>query len=44
LRTTSACARTEFLTIAAMVVLSIWLGQKGSPESKDPATQHSWNQ
>jgi hypothetical protein len=32
--------QSEFLAILAMVVLTIWLRQKGSPESKDPATPH----
>ena len=30
--------QSEFLAILAMVVLTIWLRQKGSPESKEPAT------
>ena len=32
--------QSEFLAILAMVVLTIWLREKGSPESKDPATPH----
>ena len=32
--------QSEFLAILAMVVLTIWLRQRGSPESKDPATPH----
>lgn len=33
--------QSEFLSIGAMVVLSIFLRQKGSPESKPVATPHS---
>jgi hypothetical protein len=33
--------QSEFLAIGAMVVLSIWLRQKGSPESKRVAAPHS---
>jgi hypothetical protein len=32
--------QSEFLAILAMVVLAVFLRQKGSPESKDPATPH----
>ena len=32
--------QSEFLAIAAMVVLSIWLRQRGSPESKPVDTPH----
>jgi hypothetical protein len=31
---------SEFLSIAAMVILSIYLRQKGSPESKPVDTPH----
>lgn len=33
--------QSEFLSLAAMVVLTIWLRQKGSPESKPVAAPHS---
>ena len=33
--------QSEFLAVAAMVVLSIWLREKGSPESKPVARPHS---
>jgi hypothetical protein len=33
--------QSEFLAIFAIVVLSIWLRQKGSPESKPVAASHS---
>jgi hypothetical protein len=33
--------QSEFLAVLAMVVLSIWLREKGSPESKDVETPHS---
>jgi hypothetical protein len=33
--------QSEFLAVAAMVVLSIWLRQKGSPESKPVDAPHS---
>jgi hypothetical protein len=36
--------QSEFLAIFAMVVLTIWLRQKGSPESKNPATPHWENE
>jgi len=32
--------QSEFLSVAAIVVLSIWLRQKGSPESKPVAAPH----
>ena len=32
--------QSEFLSIAAMVILTIWLRQHGSPESKPVATPH----
>jgi hypothetical protein len=35
--------QSEFLAIAAMVVLTIFLRQRGSPESKPVATPHSEN-
>ena len=36
--------QSEFLAIAAMVILSIWLRQKGSPESKPVDAPHSENE
>jgi prolipoprotein diacylglyceryltransferase len=33
--------QSEFLAIAAMVILTIWLRQKGSPESKPVDAPHS---
>jgi hypothetical protein len=33
--------QSEFLAVGSMVVLSIWLRQKGSPESKPVAAPHS---
>jgi hypothetical protein len=33
--------QSEFLAVAAMVLLSIWLRQKGSPESKPVAAPHA---
>jgi hypothetical protein len=33
--------QSEFLSVAAIVLLSIWLRQKGSPESKPVAAPHS---
>jgi hypothetical protein len=33
--------QSEFLAIFCMVVLSIWLRQRGSPESKPVAAPHS---
>ena len=33
--------QSEFLSVAAMVVLSIWLRQRGSPESKPPEAPHA---
>ncbi|HEX9918160.1 MAG TPA: DUF6766 family protein, partial [Pyrinomonadaceae bacterium] len=33
--------QSEFLSVAAIVILSIWLRQKGSPESKPVAAPHS---
>lgn len=36
--------QSEFLAIASMVVLAIFLRQKGSPESKAPATPHWKNE
>ena len=33
--------QSEFLAIFAIVVLSIWLREKGSPESKPVAAAHS---
>jgi hypothetical protein len=36
--------QSEFLSIAAMVVLAIFLRQKGSPESKDVGTPHWRNE
>jgi hypothetical protein len=36
--------QSEFLAIAAMVILSIWLRQKGSPESKPVDAPHSANE
>ena len=33
--------QSEFLAIFAIVVLSIWLREKGSPESKPVAAPHS---
>jgi hypothetical protein len=33
--------QSEFLAIWSMVVFSIWLRQKGSPESKPVETPHS---
>jgi hypothetical protein len=33
--------QSEFLSLVAMVVLSIWLRQRGSPESKPVAAPHS---
>jgi hypothetical protein len=36
--------QSEFLAIAAMVLLSIWLRQKGSPESKPVDAAHSENE
>jgi hypothetical protein len=36
--------QSEFLSIAVMVVLAVYLRQKGSPESKDPATPHEENE
>jgi hypothetical protein len=33
--------QSEFLAIFAIVILSIWLREKGSPESKPVATPHS---
>lgn len=35
--------QSEFLAILAIVVLSIWLREKGSPESKPVATPHAEN-
>jgi hypothetical protein len=35
--------QSEFLSIAAMVILTIFLRQRGSPESKPVATPHSEN-
>jgi hypothetical protein len=32
--------QSEFLSVAAIVILSIWLRQKGSPESKPVAAAH----
>jgi hypothetical protein len=32
--------QSEFLSVAAIVILSIWLRQKGSPESKPVAAPH----
>jgi hypothetical protein len=41
LRIVSGCvAQSEFLSVAAIVILSIWLRQKGSPESKPVAAPH----
>jgi hypothetical protein len=36
--------QSEFLAIAAMVILSIWLRQRGSPESKPVDAAHSENE
>jgi hypothetical protein len=36
--------QSEFLGIAAMVLLAIWLRQEGSPESKDVNTPHIENE
>ena len=36
--------QSEFLAIAAMVILSIWLRQKGSPESKPVDARHDENE
>jgi hypothetical protein len=36
--------QSEFLAIAAMVLLTIWLRHEGSPESKSPATPHRENE
>jgi hypothetical protein len=36
--------QSEFLAIAAMVILSIWLRQKGSPESKPVDAAHDDNE
>ena len=36
--------QSEFLAIAAMVILSIWLRQKGSPESKPVDARHDDNE
>lgn len=33
--------QSEFLSIAAMVILTVWLRQKGSPESKPVAHPHA---
>jgi len=33
--------QSEFLSLAAMVILTIWLRQKGSPESKPVAAPHA---
>jgi hypothetical protein len=33
--------QSEFLSVAAIVILSIWLRQKGSPESKPVAAPHA---
>ena len=33
--------QSEFLAVLAIVVLTIWLRQKGSPESKPVAAPHS---
>jgi hypothetical protein len=33
--------QSEFLSVAAIVILSIWLRQQGSPESKPVAAPHS---
>jgi membrane protein implicated in regulation of membrane protease activity len=33
--------QSEFLAVAAIVILSIWLREKGSPESKSVASAHS---
>ena len=35
--------QSEFLSVAAIVLLSIWLRQKGSPESKPVDTPHDQN-
>ncbi|MCH5685665.1 hypothetical protein LWM68_16240 [Niabella sp. W65] len=33
--------QSEFLSVASIVILSIWLRQKGSPESKPVDAPHS---